>query len=91
MAYIDQCGGTELRSCCENTGGELLLTDTFENPCFKETYKRFWRKNEDGTLQMGFNATMDVRCSPDMKILGSIGAMTSLNRKTDYISKDDVF
>jgi protein transport protein SEC23 len=89
MAYIDQCGATELRSCCENTGGELNLTDTFENPCFKETYKRFWRKNGED-LAMSFNATLDVKCSNDMKIMGAIGGMTSLNKKSDYISKEDV-
>jgi protein transport protein SEC23 len=59
-ANLDQVGVLEMRSCCENTGGDMLITDTFENPIFKETYKRYF-KMEGDHLAMAFNATTEVK------------------------------
>jgi protein transport protein SEC23 len=82
----------ELKACCENTGGDLILTDTYNNQIFQESFRRFFKlsgeKQKD--LAMGFNGTFDVKCSPDMKIAGALGPLTSMNKTTPYVSENEI-
>jgi len=86
-ANLDQVGVLEMKSCCENTGGCLVLTDTFENPIYRESLKRFFKTGADDCLQMAFNATLEVQCSPEIKICGAIGPVTSMNTKSTHVSE----
>jgi protein transport protein SEC23 len=87
-ANLDQCGVMEMRSCMENTGGDLLLTDSFDNAVFKQTYLRYFRTSGEN-LAMAFNGTIDVKCSPELRVIGAIGPVTSLNKQTPYVSTDN--
>jgi len=87
-AHLDQVGVLEMKSCCENTGGSLVLTDTFDNPIYKESLKRYFKTSEkDESLLMAFNATLEVQCSPEIKICGAIGPVTSMNTKSSHVSE----
>jgi protein transport protein SEC23 len=92
-ANLDQVGALEMKSCCENTGGYLILTDTFDNPIYKESLKRFFKmgaptgEDQISHLQMAFNATLEVQCSPEIKICGAIGPITSMNTKSHHVSE----
>lgn len=85
---LDQCGVMEMRSCVENTGGDLLLTDSFENSVFKQTYLRYFRPSGED-LAMNFNGTIDVKTSLEVKVIGCIGPVTSLNKQTTFASTDN--
>lgn len=90
-AHLDQVGILEMKSCCENTGGSLVLTDTFDNPIYKESVKRYFKTSEkDESLLMGFNATLEVQCSPELKICGAIGPVTSMNTKSHHVSEVEI-
>jgi protein transport protein SEC23 len=86
-ANLDQVGILEMKSCCENTGGALVLTDTFDNPIYKESFKRFFKTGQDDNLQMAFNATLEIQTSPEVKICGAIGPVTSMNMKSPHVAE----
>jgi protein transport protein SEC23 len=73
VAALDQVGIIEMKSCIEMTGGFYIMTDSFGNPVFKESFKRFFEVDENGDLKMGFLATTKVLTAPDFKVSGAIG------------------
>ncbi|KAL9655272.1 hypothetical protein ABK040_009046 [Willaertia magna] len=87
-ANLDQVGVLELKTCCEHTGGVMVLTDTFENPIFKESFLKFFETSENAPdqLKMGLNATIEIQCSNEIKICGVLGPVTSMNRKTNHVA-----
>ena len=47
----------ELKSAFEYTGGFYVMTDSFGNPVFKESFKKFFEVDQEtGELKMGFLA-----------------------------------
>jgi protein transport protein SEC23 len=44
-----------------NTGGFMILADSFNTAIFKQSFQRVFQKDGQGHLQMGFNATLDVQ------------------------------
>ncbi|KAL0481516.1 protein transport protein SEC23 [Acrasis kona] len=88
-ACLDQVGVAEMKSCCENTGGVLIITDTFENEIYQESLKRLFTTNE-GNLTMAFNATIEVQVSQEIKICGAIGPLTSMNVKNNHVSETEL-
>jgi len=88
-ACLDQVGVAEMKSCCDNTGGVLILTDTFENEIYQESLKRLFTRT-DGVLQMAFNATVEVQVSQEMKICGAIGPITSMNVKSPHVAETEL-
>ena len=50
------------------------MTDSFENPVFKESFKKFFEVDEEsGELKMGFLSKITVNCSKEVKVQGAIG------------------
>ena len=60
VAALDQVGLIEMKSCFDMTGGFYIMTDSFENPVFKESFKKFFEVDENGDLKMGFLAQVKV-------------------------------
>lgn len=89
-ASLDQSGILEMRNCCENTGGALIQTDTFDNPIYKESLKRFFKRGADNNLSMGFNASLVVQVSRELRVCGAIGPVTSLNYKGPLVAETEV-
>ena len=54
------------------------MTDSFGNPVFKESFKKFFEVDEVGELKMGFLSNVNVTCSKEIKISGAIGQITSM-------------
>jgi len=89
---LDQTGLLEMKACCNNTGGHMVMGDSFNSSLFKQTFQRVFAKAENATaqgqptqgqdhLKMAFNATIEVKCSRELKISGAIGACVSANKK----------
>ena len=60
VAALDQVGIIEMKSCFDMTGGFYIMTDSFANPVFKESFKKFFEVDENGDLKMGFLAQVKV-------------------------------
>merc|ERR1719411_2544358 len=70
---LDQTGLLEMKACCNNTGGHMVMGDSFNSALFKQTFQRVFSKDSKGEYKMAFNATMDIKCSREIKISGCIG------------------
>ena len=74
VAALDQVGIIEMKKCFDMTGGFYIMTDSFGNPVFKESFRKFFEVDENGDLKMGFLAQLKVTTSAaDFKVSGAIG------------------
>mmetsp|Transcript_41155 Transcript_41155/g.62567 ORF Transcript_41155/g.62567 Transcript_41155/m.62567 type:complete len:412 (-) Transcript_41155:621-1856(-) len=90
VAAVDQVGILEMKPCFEQTGGFYVMTDSFGNPVFKESFKKFFEVDDTGELKMGFLAKLTVNCSKEVKVSGAIGQVTSLKQKNQFVSDTDI-
>ena len=44
-----------------------MLGDSFNSSLFKQTFQRVFQQDEDGNLEMAFNATIEVKTSRELK------------------------
>lgn len=61
VGCLDQVGLLEMKSLPNSTNGVIVLSDSFATSIFKQSFLRMFNKDEQGNLQMGFNATFDVQ------------------------------
>lgn len=103
---LDQVGVLEMRHMPRATSGVVILSESFSNYQFKDSYKKFFSKDANGVmsasaqppvskrshvcLDMGFNAVVEVQTSKELRVCGAIGHVTSLNKKTAGVSADTV-
>ena len=52
-----------MKSLPNSTNGVMVLSDAFSTSIFKQSFLRVFAKDEQGHLEMGFNATFDVQVS----------------------------
>nr|XP_040566781.1 protein transport protein Sec23A-like [Lepeophtheirus salmonis] len=83
---LDQTGLMEMKSCCNHTGGHMVMGDSFNSSLFKQTFQRVFNKNAKEDFTMAFNATMEVKCSRELKVSGAIGPCVSTNKKDNCVS-----
>jgi protein transport protein SEC23 len=50
-----------MKSLPGSTNGVIVLSDSFATSIFKQSFLRLFNKDDQGHLQMGFNATFDVQ------------------------------
>lgn len=87
---LDQTGLMEMRSCCNYTGGHMVMGDSFNSSLFKQTFQRVFSKDTKEEFRMAFNATLEVKCSRELKVSGAIGACVSANKKDACISEVEI-
>jgi len=63
LGCLDQVGLLEMKSLSNYTNGYMILADSFNMSLFKQSFQRVFAKDDQGHLQMGFNATFDVQVS----------------------------
>lgn len=73
VASVDQVGVIEMKSNIEMTGGFYIMTSSFGDPVFKESFKKFFEVDENSELKMGFLAQVKAFTSADFKLSGAIG------------------
>uniref|UniRef100_A0A060T3C0 Protein transport protein SEC23 n=1 Tax=Blastobotrys adeninivorans TaxID=409370 RepID=A0A060T3C0_BLAAD len=86
----DQIGMQEMKSLPNSTGGVMILSDAFTTAIFKQSVQRIFNKDDQGFLQMGFNASMDVLTTKELKVSGLIGHAVSLNKKNANVSDTEI-
>jgi protein transport protein SEC23 len=87
VASVDQSGILEMKSLFDRTGGYYIMTDSFQNPVFKESFQKFFTVDDDGHLKMGFLGKINIFTSKEFKVCGCIGACSSNGVKTAYCSE----
>ncbi|PIA18331.1 hypothetical protein COEREDRAFT_39342 [Coemansia reversa NRRL 1564] len=87
---LDQVGLAEMKSMVNWSGGSMVLTDSFVTAIFKQSFQRVLEKDENGNLQMGFNATLEVQTTKELKVCGMIGPGISANKKSAMVSDSEI-
>ncbi|KAJ9470726.1 Protein transport protein SEC23 [Diplonema papillatum] len=85
---LDQVGYAEMNTCVASTGGTCLLADSYSNPKFVDSFRKFFNRDADGLLPSVYNARLEVQTSAQWKIAGAIGPMNSTKKKTSSLSTD---
>ncbi|CAO3636907.1 unnamed protein product [Cunninghamella echinulata] len=87
---LDQIGLLEMKSMVNQTGGFMILSDSFTTAIFKQSFQRMFQKDSQGHLRMGFNATTEVQTSRELKVCGMIGHVVSANKKTVNVGETEI-
>eukprot|EP00124_Ichthyophonus_hoferi_P003697 Ihof_evm1s338 gene=Ihof_evmTU1s338 len=87
---LDQTGLHEMKQLVNMTGGHMTLGDSFTSSLFKQSYQKVFGKDHRQEYNMGFNVTLDVKCSKELKICGTIGSCQSLDRKSAAVSENEI-
>ncbi|GJJ14926.1 GTPase-activating protein S23 [Clathrus columnatus] len=87
---LDQIGLLEMKSLPNSTNGVMVLADSFATAIFKQSFLRIFDKDEEGNLQMGFNATFDVQTTKELKVSGLIGHAISANKKSACVGETEI-
>ena len=86
---LDQVGLLEMRGLANNTGGHMILTDSFTSSMYKQSFVRVFNKDADDNLLMGFNAEFEVLTTRELKITGLIGHAVSQNKKSVSVGETE--
>lgn len=87
---LDQVGASEMRDPVENSGGLMLLAESFESGQFKKCLRYIFRRKNSDHLDMNFNATIEVVTSRDIKICGALGPCMSLRNKNRSVCNKEI-
>ncbi|GAA5878975.1 hypothetical protein JCM16303_007250 [Sporobolomyces ruberrimus] len=90
LGCLDQVGLLEMKSLSNYTNGYMILADSFNMSLFKQSFQRVFAKDDQGHLQMGFNATFDVQTTKDLKVSGLIGHAISANKKSAWVGETEI-
>ncbi|KAL1921229.1 uncharacterized protein VTP21DRAFT_10945 [Calcarisporiella thermophila] len=90
VGCLDQVGLAEMRTTVNYTGGVMVLADSFNTAIFKQSFQRLFQKDAQGHLQMGFNATLDVQTTRELKVSGLIGPAVSANKKSGCVGETEI-
>lgn len=86
---LDQVGMLEMKNLANYTGGHMLLTDSFTSSQFKQSFVRIFDKDANDNLLMGFNASLEVLTTKELKVTGLIGHAVSLNKKSSSVGETE--
>jgi protein transport protein SEC23 len=87
---LDQVGLLEMRHLVKRTGGVIVIADKFEEPMFKQSFQKVFARDEAENLKMGFNGTLEVQTSRELKVCGAIGHLSSLEKKSPYAAETEI-
>ncbi|KAF2872415.1 Sec23/Sec24 trunk domain-containing protein [Massariosphaeria phaeospora] len=86
---LDQVGLLEMKGLPNSTGGHMILTDSFTSSMYKQSFARVFNKDADDNLLMGFNASLEVLTTKELKVTGLIGHAVSLNKKSASVGETE--
>lgn len=86
---LDQVGLFEMKSLANSTGGHVILTDSFTSSMYKQSFTRMFDQDENENLLMGFNASLEVLTTKELKVTGLIGHAVSMNKKSANVGETE--
>ncbi|OBZ67637.1 Protein transport protein SEC23 [Grifola frondosa] len=87
---LDQVGLLEMKSLTNSTNGVIVLSDSFATSIFKQSFLRMFNKDDQGQLEIGFNATFDVQTTKELKVSGLIGHAISAAKKSPCVGETEI-
>ncbi|GAQ79816.1 Sec23 protein transport family protein [Klebsormidium nitens] len=87
---LDQVGLAEAKNAVDSTGGLMVMAEEFTNEIFKKSLQRMLQSDEQGNLNMAFNASMEVLTTKEVKISGAIGPVSSLKKKSACVGEGEI-
>ncbi|KAA8904166.1 hypothetical protein FN846DRAFT_953070 [Sphaerosporella brunnea] len=87
---LDQVGLLEMKSLANSTGGHMILTDSFTSSMFRQSFVKIFDKDANDNLLMGFNASLEVLTTKELKVTGLIGHAVSMNKKSTSVGETEV-
>merc|ERR1719159_593719 len=78
---LDQVGLYEMKVIADKTGGYMVMSDSFSMHVFKNSFRKMFDCDEQGYLNLGFNAKIEVFTSREFKCCGAVGGLSSLGKK----------
>jgi len=87
---LDQVGLLEMKGLANSTGGHMILTDSFTSSMFRQSFVRIFDKDANDNLLMGFNASLEVLTTKELKVSGLIGHAISMNKKSANVGETEV-
>eukprot|EP00382_Lankesteria_abbotti_P000862 CAMPEP_0113845098 /NCGR_PEP_ID=MMETSP0372-20130328/576_1 /TAXON_ID=340204 /ORGANISM="Lankesteria abbotti" /LENGTH=611 /DNA_ID=CAMNT_0000814119 /DNA_START=536 /DNA_END=2371 /DNA_ORIENTATION=- /assembly_acc=CAM_ASM_000359 len=87
---LDQCGLYEMKVCADKTGGYVVMSDTFSMNVFKDSFKRVFEVDSQGSLPQGYNAKIEILCSREAKVCGAVGACSGTGKKGTQVGETTV-
>lgn len=87
---LDQVGLAEAKVAVDSTGGMIVMAETFDSDQFKKSLQRLFARDEEGLLKMVFNASIEVMTTREVKVCGTIGPCSSLQKKGVSVSETEV-
>ncbi|KAL7695564.1 protein transport protein Sec23-like protein [Lotmaria passim] len=91
VASLDQFGLAEMKMCVQSSGGVVLNAESWQEEPFRISLHQFFaRREEDGALKMGLNATFDVITSPTWKVQGVIGPCVGTGKKSTSVAEYEI-
>ena len=86
---LDQVGLLEMKGLPNSTGGHMILTDSFTSSMYKQSFAKIFDPDTQGNLAMGFNASLEVLTTKELKVTGLIGHAISLNKKSSSVGETE--
>jgi len=86
---LDQVGLLEMKGLPNSTGGHMILTDSFTSSMYKQSFAKIFDTDADGNLAMGFNASLEVLTTKELKVTGLIGHAVSLGKKSSSVGETE--
>ncbi len=83
---LDQVGVLEMRDLVRKTGGFVTLGDSFDQDLFQESYKHVITHANT----FGYNGTVEISTSRELKVCGGIGLLSSLNKASPCVSETEI-
>ena len=67
----------------------MILTDSFTSSMYKQSFARVFDKDANDNLLMGFNASLEVLTTKELKVTGLIGHAVSMNKKSPSVGETE--
>mmetsp|Transcript_86299 Transcript_86299/g.136204 ORF Transcript_86299/g.136204 Transcript_86299/m.136204 type:complete len:748 (+) Transcript_86299:80-2323(+) len=87
---LDQVGLHEMKVCVDKTGGYMVMGDSFSTHVFKDSFRNIFNVDDAGYMKLGFRAEIEVFCSRECKCQGAIGGLSSLGKRSSFVSDVEV-
>lgn len=87
---LDQVGLFEMKVCVDRTGGLMVMGDSFSTHLFQQSFRKAFEPDDNGYLQMGFNAKMNVLCTREIRIAGAVGNLASSHKAAPTVSENGI-
>lgn len=87
---LDQVGLYEMKVCADKTGGYMVMSDSFSMGVFKDSFRKMFDTDQNGYLQIGFNAKIQVFTSREFKCCGAVGGLASLSKPSPAVAETEI-